>query len=70
MAIINQRRALELIRDQRRCAVMNTPDGEKWFLVPGGQVTIETAEKIKRMPQVAPSYDALFPNMSQTWRWT
>lgn len=66
---IPERRAVELIRDKRRrLAKMHTVRGPKWFIVPGGEVTIATAEKIRRMPQVVASEDALFPGLSQTWR--
>jgi len=41
---------------------------KQWFVVPGGAVTDETAEKIKRRPDVAGQHDGLFPNHDQTWR--
>jgi hypothetical protein len=71
MALIPQRRAVELIRDRRRRLMrLNTRYGPKWFLVPGGEVSDETAAKIRDMPQVVPSKDRLFPGLDQTWRWT
>jgi hypothetical protein len=48
---------------------MNTRHGVKWFLIPHGEVSTETARKIRSMPQVAPSRDGLFPGLDQTWRW-
>jgi hypothetical protein len=67
--IISERRAVELIRDRGRClAQMNTVHGPKWFIVPGGEVSAETANRIRGMSQVVASEDALFPGLSQTWR--
>ena len=52
--IISERRAVELIRERGRClARMNTVRGPKWFLIPGGEVSDETAARIRDMPQVA-----------------
>jgi hypothetical protein len=47
---------------------MNTVHGPKWFIVPGGEVSAETANRIRGMSQVVASEDALFPGLSQTWR--
>jgi hypothetical protein len=48
--IISERRAVELIRDRGRClAQMNTVHGPKWFIVPGGEVSAETANRIRGM---------------------
>jgi hypothetical protein len=67
--IIPERRAVELIRDtRRRLAQMHTRHGVKWFLIPDGEVSEQTARRIRGMPQVVASQDALFPGLSQTWR--
>jgi hypothetical protein len=67
------RRALDLMhRTGTRLVLMHTNtrsgNGVAYFIVPGGAVDRETAEKIKKHPAVTASGDALFPNMSQTWR--
>jgi hypothetical protein len=68
--LIRERVAVELMRDRGcRLAKMNTRHGVKWFLIPHGEVSTETASKIRSMPQVAPSRDGLFPGLDQTWRW-
>jgi hypothetical protein len=67
--VISEKRAIELIRDKgRRLAQMHTRHGVKWFLIPGGEVSEQTATHIREMPQVVASGDALFPGLSQTWR--
>jgi hypothetical protein len=67
--LIPERRAVELIREPKRClARMHTRHGPRWFIIPGGEVSAETAAKIRKMPQVAPSKDGLFPGLDQTWR--
>jgi hypothetical protein len=43
-------------------------EGFAHYLVPGGYVTPDTAEKIKQHPLVRASEDGLFPNQDQTWR--
>jgi hypothetical protein len=69
MTLISEKRAVELIRDHGRClALMHTRHGPCWFLIPGGEVSVETARKIQNMPQVAASKDGLFPGLDQTWR--
>jgi hypothetical protein len=71
MTLIPEGHAKELIRDRRRClARMNTRHGPKRFIVPGGEVSDETAAKIRGMPQVVASNDGLFPGLNQTWRIT
>jgi hypothetical protein len=68
-------RALDLMRfDGARLLKMHTnasPEGVAHYVVPGGYVTPETAEKIKKHPLVASSHDGLWPGLEQTWRlWT
>ena len=46
--MIGEHYALELMRDrERRLVQMNTREGPRWYVVPGGQVSEETAHKIK-----------------------
>jgi hypothetical protein len=66
--LIPEHKAIELIRERKRClACMDTRHGLRWFIIPGGEVSIETAATIRRMPQVVPSKDGLFPGLDQTW---
>jgi hypothetical protein len=46
----------------------HSPRGLTHCVVPGGPVDKSTAELIKSHPMVRAGKDALFPNMSQTWR--
>ena len=48
--------------------IAGSPEGFAHYIVPGGYVTPETAEKIKQHPLVVCSEDGLFPGQSQTWR--
>lgn len=43
-------------------------DGFAYYVVPGGHVDVEVAEKIKRHPDVIAGEDGLFPGHDQTWR--
>ncbi len=45
-----------------------SPDGFAYYLVPGGHVSAEIAEKIKARPDVIGGADGLFPGHDQTWR--
>jgi xanthine/CO dehydrogenase XdhC/CoxF family maturation factor len=38
------------------------------YIVPGGHVERDVAEKIKKHPLVQGGTDGLFPGMDQTWR--
>jgi hypothetical protein len=40
----------------------------QYFIVPGGPVDDQTAQKIKDHPQIRAGKDGLFPGMEQTWR--
>lgn len=42
--------------------------GFAYYIVPGGYVEPDTAEKIKAHPFVQAMEDGLFPGMDQTWR--
>jgi hypothetical protein len=39
-----------------------------WFVVPGGPVKNEVADRIKRHPAVVAGKDGLWPRHDQTWR--
>lgn len=65
-------KAIEIMRlPQTRLVRMYTnssPEGFSHFIIPGGYVTPDVAQKIKDHPLVSPSSDGLFPNHDQTWR--
>jgi hypothetical protein len=46
----------------------HSPRGVTHYVEPGGPVDRPTAEAIKKHPMVRAQWDALFPQMSQTWR--
>jgi hypothetical protein len=67
--VINEKDAAELLRDSRRRLMrMHTPNGLKWYVVPGGAVSDQTAEKILARPDVHVFDDGLFPGIPQTYR--
>lgn len=41
---------------------------KRWFVIPGGPITDDTAESIRSRPDVTPQNDGLFPGQDQTWR--
>lgn len=42
--------------------------GKAYFIVPGGAVTYEIAEKLIARPDVMACQDGLFPGCDQTWQ--
>jgi hypothetical protein len=72
MKSLNLNAALDLMRfDGARLIKMHTrasPNGVAHYVVPGGYVEPEVAEKIKEHPLVASSKDGLWPGHEQTWR--
>ena len=72
LAQIGLKKALDMMRRRGTClAKMFTdasPEGFAHYIVPGGPVSAETAEKIKAHPLVSASKDGLFPGHDQTWR--
>jgi len=72
VAKIGLQRALDLMRrPNARLVRMHSNskvNGVEYFVVPGGPVELETAEKIKAYPLVRGDGDALFPGLDQTWR--
>lgn len=51
-----------------RMFTVGSPDGYAHYVVPGGYVEPETAERIKNRDDVIAGEDGLFPNIDQTWR--
>lgn len=63
------RAAIDLMHGGSRLMQMNkSGDAVAWYLVPGGEVSVEIAEALKKMPNVLPNEDGLFPGISQTWK--
>jgi hypothetical protein len=60
--------ALDLMREGRLLTKMHTVSGLRWFIVPGGRVTDNVAERILARPDVQPSDPGLFPGCAQTFR--
>jgi hypothetical protein len=64
---IGYQRTVDLMRAGARLCLMHANDGFIYYVVPGGPVTTETAEKIKQHPLVPAGRDGLFPGHHQTW---
>jgi hypothetical protein len=63
------RRALELLRhSDRRIVLMHTPEGQAYYVVPGGRLDSRDAVKIISRPDVHAFDDGLFPNAPQSWK--
>jgi hypothetical protein len=65
-------RAMDLMRlPGTRLIKSRSGDSEfAHYVVPGGYVEPDVAEKIKKHPQVTASQDGLWPGLDQTWRVT
>jgi hypothetical protein len=63
---IKHDRAVDLMRAGARLCLMHNNDGFIYYVVPGGPVTTETAEKIKQHPLVRAGRDGLLPGHDQT----
>lgn len=68
---LTQRKAEDMLRlPGHRLMLMHTNggDGECYYIVPGGPVEREVAEKIIARADAHASSDGLFPGCNQTWR--
>lgn len=68
---IGLRRAMDAMHAGARLVAQHTtgsPNGIVFYVIPGGHVSPETAEKIKQHPLVRASHDGLFPGQDQTWK--
>jgi hypothetical protein len=66
---IGLKKALDLLRKPAtRMIRVNSDHGSQYYVVPGGYVDPQTAEKIKNHPQVTSGRDGLWPGHEQTWR--
>lgn len=67
---IDARRAIDAIGRGAKLMLMHdpkSPTGKTYYLVPGGPVTAQTAEKILEHPNVASNNDGLFADQPQSW---
>jgi hypothetical protein len=68
---IGYERALERMREGATLTLMydqKAPGGFQHFIVPGGKVDVETAEKLKGHASVVVDSSGLFPGNPQAWR--
>jgi hypothetical protein len=68
---INFNKAIEMMRREGARLVRiytKARPGYAHFIVPGGYVDPDTAEKIKKHPLVIAGRDGLLPDHDQTWR--
>lgn len=66
---LSLKKALEFMRGgngKQRACLMNS--GGTFYVIPGGHVDRDTAEAIKKRPNVIGGKDALWPDHDQTWR--
>lgn len=62
-------RAMDMLRRRGTCMIMQHHHGEpRHYIVPGGYVEQEIADKIKAHPQVSAGRDGIWNGMDQTWR--
>jgi hypothetical protein len=70
--VIGFQKAIQMMRERgaRRMLMHSnqSPEGLAHYIVPGGYVEPDVAEKIKAHPLVSASGDGLFPGNDQTWR--
>lgn len=63
------RKAVDLMSTGSLLMQMNkSGDAVAWYLVPGGEIPEDIAESLKKMSNVNPNNDGLFPGVSQTWK--
>jgi hypothetical protein len=68
MPMITEVFALELMREGRLLMRMHGVDRPRWYVVPGGQIADNVAERILKRPDVQPYDSGLFPGHPQTYR--
>jgi hypothetical protein len=61
-------RAADLMRAGSVLVQMHNANSIGWYLVPGGEVLAKVASALLERPDVQPSNDGLFPNISQTFK--
>jgi hypothetical protein len=67
--ILSMKRAVDLLHQQGHCLIlMHTTKGLAYFVVPGGPVDREAAEKIITRPDMHAHDNGLFPGRTQSWK--
>jgi hypothetical protein len=59
---------LKLRERGTRLMIMHSSDGDHFYVVPGGRVARDDAQKILRQPDIEEFDDGLFPGNPQSWR--
>lgn len=66
---IRMKKALDMLRlPNRRLMLMHTSDGDHYYVVPGGRMNRDDAEKIIQRNDCYSFNDGLFPGNPQSWR--
>ena len=66
---IGLKKSFDLMHRKGTRLIKQVAHGEThWYVVPGGLVTEETAERIREHPLVYSGKDGLWPGMEQIWR--
>lgn len=52
----------------RRLMLMHASDGDHFYVVPGGRINRDDAQKIIQRPDCQQFDDGLFPGNPQSWR--
>lgn len=69
---IGLRKALDMLRLPGHALMLmhtnDSPTGRAYYIVPGGYVAPETAQKIIAHPGVRANGDGLFDGQTQTWK--
>jgi hypothetical protein len=61
--------AVDLLhRKDTRLIIMHCNDGDHFYVVPGGRVNRDDAQKILRRPDIIEFDDGLFPGNPQSWK--
>lgn len=69
MPCLRLKAAVDMLRlPDRRMMLMHTNDGDHYYVVPGGRVDRNDAQKIIGRPDCHMLDDGLFPGNPQSWR--
>lgn len=67
--VIRLNKVIDMMRlPDPRLMVMHTGEGDHFYVVPGGRVDRNDAQKIIQRPDVHQFDDGLFPGNPQSWR--
>jgi len=62
-------KAVEMLhRVGARMMIMHASDGDHFYVVPGGRVNRDDAQKILKRPDIIEFDDGLFPGNPQSWK--